>query len=133
MKQLTWNASFSVNNPVLDAQHKKWIDIYNRLDHTLLHGSQEELLTAAASAVKAMLDITELHFHQEEQYMKEIRFPDLAAHKKLHGDFINLLCQYRQMINRNELVLNTEVLSILKNWLTDHILREDQRYAAFLP
>lgn len=30
-----------------------------------------------------------------------------------------------------KIVLQTEIMSILKNWLTDHIMNQDKEYAIF--
>ena len=132
MSQIIWDDSYSVNNAVMDAQHKEWIAIYNKLDHILLQGSSSELSTAAAETLLAMQEYANYHFRQEEQYLKEVNYPDLVAHRRLHTDFDDQVYTYNRKIRNGELILNSEVLSILKNWLHNHILQEDQKYSAFL-
>jgi hemerythrin len=132
MNQITWNDSYSVNNPIMDAQHKEWIAIYNKLDHILLSDSYHEKLTAAADTLQAMQKYTDYHFRAEEEYMKQINYPDLVAHRRLHTDFDDQLFTYNRNIRDGKLVLSSEVISIVKNWLLDHILNEDQQYRAFL-
>ncbi|MFH2123036.1 MAG: bacteriohemerythrin [Pseudomonadota bacterium] len=132
MAQIEWSDSMSVKNAVIDAQHKEWIAIYNRMDHLLLHGGSGELSSAVADAFQAMQEYAGYHFRQEEEYLKEINYPDLVAHKRLHTDFDDQLYRYSREIRNGELVLGTEVLSILKNWLLQHIIHEDQKYCAFV-
>ncbi len=131
MAQITWNDSFSVHNAVIDVQHQEWIAIYNRLDHVLLHGSNSDLAHAASETLQAMQDYANYHFRQEERYLQEIHYPDLVAHRRLHKDFDDQVYSYYKKILSGEWVLNTEVISILKNWLEHHILHEDQKYCAF--
>lgn len=131
MSQITWNDSYSVNNAEIDAQHKEWIAIYNRLDHILLNGNSQELLTAATDAIQAMYEYAGYHFRQEEQYMEKLSYPHIVEHKRLHTEFDDQLYNYSRGIRTGKLILNTEVLSILKNWLVHHILHEDQKYCAF--
>lgn len=131
MAQIEWSDSMSVKNDVIDTQHKEWIAIYNRLDHVLLHGGGNELSTAVADAFQAMQEYASYHFRQEEQYLKEIHYPDLVAHKRLHTDFDDKLFSYNREIRNGMLVLGSEVMSILKNWLLHHIMHEDQKYCAF--
>jgi hemerythrin len=132
MAEITWDDSYSVKNAVIDAQHKEWIAIYNRLDRILLQGSSDEVSNAAADALQAMQDYANYHFRHEEQYLKEINYPDLVAHKRLHTDFDNQLYDYNRNLRNGKLVLNSEVIALLKKWLQHHILHEDQKYCAFV-
>jgi hemerythrin len=132
MSQITWNDSYSVDNVEVDSQHKEWIAIYNKLDHTLLNGSNQEVSTLAADSLQAMQEYADYHFRDEEKYMREINFPFLVEHRRLHTDFEDELYTYNRSIRSGELILNTEVISIVKNWLLNHILLEDQKYHAFL-
>jgi hemerythrin len=132
MSQITWNDSYSVNNPVMDAQHKEWIAIYNKLDHILLNDNYHEIFTAAASTLQAMQKYADYHFLAEEEYMRQIQYPDLVAHKRLHTDFNDQLFTYNKNIRDGETILNSEIMSILKNWLSDHILNEDKKYCTYL-
>ena len=132
MAEIIWNDSYSVNNAVIDAQHKEWIAIYNKLDRILLQGNNDEVSTAAANALQAMQDYAHYHFRQEEQYLQKIHYPDLVAHKRLHTDFDDQLYGYNKNLRNGKLVLNSEVIAILKEWLQHHILHEDQKYYAFL-
>jgi hemerythrin len=132
MSQIAWNDSYSVNNEEIDAQHKEWIAIYNKLDHTLLNGSGQEVFTLAADSLQAMQEYADYHFREEEQYMREINFPFLVEHRRLHSDFEDELYKYNRSIRSGELILNTEVISIVKNWLLHHILHEDQKYRTYL-
>lgn len=131
MAQIIWDDSYSVKNDIIDGQHQEWIAIYNKLDHDLLAGGSGGLATAAADALLAMQDYANYHFRQEEQYLQEINYPDLVAHKRLHTDFDDKLYDYGRQLRSGQLVLSSELLSILKNWLQHHILHEDQKYCAF--
>jgi hemerythrin-like metal-binding protein len=131
MSQITWNDSYSVNNDAIDAQHKEWIAIYNRLDQTMLDGSLQDLSKVREESLQAMQDYASYHFRQEEEYMREIGYPDIVAHKRLHTDFDDQLFNYHRMISNGELVLNTELISIIKDWLLNHILKADMKYRAF--
>lgn len=132
MAQIIWNDSYSVKNDIIDSQHKEWIAIYNRLDQVLLQGSGSEVAKAAAEALKAMQDYANYHFRQEEQYLKEINYPALVAHRRLHTDFDDQLYNYGRQLRNGQLVLNSELVSILKNWLLNHIMQEDQKYCTFV-
>ena len=43
MSHIIWDVSYSVGNEEIDEQHKRWIDIHNRLHDELLTGSVDSL------------------------------------------------------------------------------------------
>jgi len=131
MSQIIWDDSYSVNNEVIDAQHKEWVAIYNRLDQTMLDGSLQDLSKVREETLQAMRDYAGYHFRWEEEYMKEIGYPDIVAHKRLHTDFDDQLYNCHRKIRNGELVLNTELISIIKHWLLNHILKADMQYRVF--
>jgi hemerythrin len=120
-----------VNNAEMDAQHRKWIEICNRLDHVMLNGKTSEITTETFQAMQAMLEYAGYHFREEEEYMSQINFPDVVAHKRLHTEFDDQLYQYQRKVLKGELILTSEIISLVKNWFEDHILIEDQKYASF--
>lgn len=130
MAKIEWNDSFSVNNAEIDAQHQKWIEIYNRMDDSIITGSGQQ--KGGAEALKAMQDYARYHFSFEEEYMRKIHYPDFIGHHRIHKDFDNLIYGYYRKTQEGKLVLDTEIMSILKTWLLDHIVKEDQKYALFL-
>lgn len=130
MAQIEWDDSFSVNNAEIDDQHKKWIEIYNNLDDSMLTGKVEQ--NTGAKTFEAMLDYARYHFSFEEEYMQKIHYPDLIKHHRMHKDFDNLMYGYYRDIQEGTLVLGTEIIRILKKWLLEHIVKEDKNYALFL-
>jgi hemerythrin len=130
MSQIEWQKSYSVNNSEIDEQHKKWIAIYNEMDKCLLSGDQKELIQIAAKSLKSMHDYANFHFKFEEEYMQKINYPDLVSHKRLHKDFDNIIYKYHRDIDAGELIINTEILKKIKEWLVKHILVQDKKYAA---
>jgi hemerythrin-like metal-binding protein len=77
-----------------------------------------------------MMEYASYHFRYEEQYMREMGYLDIVAHKRVHTDFDDQLYQYHRMVRNGELVLNSELITIIKNWLLNHILKEDMKYKA---
>jgi hemerythrin-like metal-binding protein len=131
MSQIIWNDSYSVNNASLDAQHQDWIEIHNRLDHLLLNGDDQDFGAALFESVQTIQEWVYYHFRQEEEYMRQINFPTIVEHKRLHTEFQDWFFNYYRRITNGELVLITEIITITKNWLHSHILHEDAKYARF--
>jgi hemerythrin len=129
MGQIEWNDSYSVNNAEIDEQHKKWIKIYNDLHNKMVTG--EVGPKDGLVALQAMLDYARYHFSFEEKFMRAMGYPDFIGHHRLHKDFDNLLYGYCRKAENGELVLNSEIIDILKQWLVNHIVTEDQKYVLF--
>jgi hemerythrin len=131
MSRIEWDESFSVQNTEMDAQHKKWIEIYNRLHEILISGTTEEINTITAETLQAMQQYTHIHFKSEEEYMNRIQYPDLVQHRRIHKDFENQIYTYNREIAAGQIVLNSRIVKTLKNWLLTHIIDEDQKYRRF--
>ena len=131
MSRLEWDESFLTGNPEIDEQHKKWIAIYNDLRDTLLHGSRERLSQITLDTLQAMLDYAQYHFSFEEEYMKSINYPDIVGHKRVHKDFDTKIYDLNRDVREGRTVLNTEILKMMEQWIKNHILNEDMKYATF--
>ena len=131
MDTIQWDESYSVKNQAIDDQHKEWIAIFNRLHNALLSSEQEALKTISGDCLKAMNDYAEYHFTFEEEYLKQIDYPGLLEHRRLHRDFASQIYQYHRSVNQGEIILNTALIKIIRTWLVNHILKEDKKYALY--
>jgi hemerythrin len=131
MSRIEWDESFSVRNAEMDAQHKEWIEIYNRLHDILMSGTTEEINIISVETLQAMQQYTHIHFKSEEEYMKGIQYPDLVQHRRIHKDFENQIYTYNREIAAGQIILNSRIMKTLKTWLLTHIMDEDQKYRRF--
>ncbi len=131
MPIIKWDDSLSVQVKELDEQHKKFIESVNEFHDALLHVESDQLHDFKKKALESMREYAVFHFIAEEQYMKEIGYPDLDKHKKIHDQFISKLREYEVKFSSGKLIFNSEIMKTLKNWLHDHLLTEDRKYSAF--
>ena len=64
-------------------------------------------------------------------FLRNINYPGYIDHKRAHESFIVQLNKIRNDITEGNIVLGTQVMSILKNWLEDHIVGMDKKYGEF--
>ncbi len=131
MPRIVWNDTFSVHVPEIDDQHKKWIDIINELHDTLMRQQGKVLLRITGETFRAMEEYSRFHFDYEEEYMRKINYPGLERHKQEHDDFRIKIVGYQKELEAGDLILNSEVMKILMNWLTQHILTQDKGYSSY--
>jgi hemerythrin len=129
MSKIEWDDSFSVNNIEIDNQHKQWIAIYNKMYDGLIDADSNAYQDTAVEVLQALLDYTRKHFAFEEEYMREIDYPDVTRHYRIHKDFDSQIYSYNRDLREGKVVLNSQILKLIENWLLDHILIEDKKYA----
>ncbi len=115
-----WKKQYAVGVPELDKQHQ---DIFN-LGNKIQDANQDK----AKTYVMELYKFARAHFKTEELHMKQINYPDLNSHRKLHDNFIADL----NVISKDFTNESLETLkSFLYSWLIDHVLNEDNKYFHF--
>ncbi|MCP4119451.1 MAG: hemerythrin family protein [Desulfobacteraceae bacterium] len=132
MPIVKWMKSLSVNDEKIDDQHKKWIELYNRV-HAQMMGIEptEDYLGIGEAALAEMIEYTKYHFSSEEDFMKKIGFPEYEKHRKIHEAFIRKLEAISYQMQEDTHVLNSEVLKVIEDWFINHILKEDQEITKY--
>ena len=130
MPFIEWSSDkFSVGIDEIDEQHKKWIELINKLHNSLIaHDSS----MSQEQAIKEMMDYTRFHFNHEEKIMRDVQYPGYEKHKTEHELFILKIEKLEQDISKGSFVLKTRIMSILKHWLEEHICAADKDYGAFI-
>ncbi len=129
MALLEWSDKLSVNVDEIDAQHKKLIELINRLNDAWKNDFKRE---DVRSVFMELIDYTKYHFSSEEKYMEENGYPDLEAHKKQHEKFVKKLQNLQSKCSYNSKEVYTDLLSFLSNWIVVHIMHSDQEYVPYL-
>ena len=132
MPIVKWMNSFSVQNKMIDDQHKKWIEIYNKAHDRMMDIiPEDENLGIGEAALVEMIEYTKYHFSSEEDFMKKIGFPGYEEHRKIHEAFIRKLEAISSQMQEGTHILNSEILKVIENWLIDHILTEDPKLTKY--
>lgn len=127
MSLICWNKLYSVSVHKFDEQHKELIRLINELHDSMLQSNSQEVLS---NILLRLSDYTIFHFSDEENLMEQYNYSEYLSHKKSHQDLIN---QVKSLIKRHMegMLITTEVMNFLKQWLNDHILTEDKAYSEF--
>lgn len=128
MPRIDWDKAYSVGFEDIDIQHQKWIEIHNDLHELLISGSSSDVRGATLSTLKSMKDYAMKHFSFEEEYMQTIGYPETERHKQIHRAFEGMVENYLDDMRNGEVVLNTDIMKVLRSWLVSHILNEDKKY-----
>ncbi len=121
-----WSEKLMLNVSDMDNQHKDLVQKMDKFFHCLNHSS----LAEAKVAFKQMADSTVYHFQEEEKFLGTIHYPNLEKHKRIHGDLVKTVLEFGEQLEHGKLD-KYQVADFLKNWLSLHIMGQDQHYSRF--
>lgn len=120
-----WTDKYSVNNKIIDSQHKKLVDMINELHTAMSMGKGKELLEPI---LNDLIFYTKSHFKTEEQMMQKAKYAGYEEHKMEHDQFTNKVMDLSKRYKEGKTVLTIEVMNFLKDWLINHIEVSDKKY-----
>lgn len=126
---LTWEDTYNVGHDVIDAQHRKIVEFINRLNSIGCSSDQYKLIY---DIFKDLVAYTQVHFHTEEQLMREHGYTESAEHKEKHLSFVKQITRFMKDFKEEKKNVTGDLLVLLKSWLLEHIQQEDKKLARFI-
>jgi len=128
-----WDESLSVNNPVLDEQHRQFIKLINDLDD-ISSSHNKDIDKKVIEAVDFLEEYAKKHFAYEESYFIEHDFPEAREHQEYHNIFIQTIMNMRKQLNMNGVTteLANDISRFTADWLIMHVRGVDHRYQVFI-
>lgn len=125
MPLIEWNANYETGITQMDLQHKRLVDIINRLHDAMREGKGNAVIT---QVLKELVNYTMTHFTAEEKLMEQCKYAGLGVQKQQHEQFVKQIKQYQEQAEKGALSLTLTVSNFLKNWLLNHIQNLDKQY-----
>ena len=125
-KAVIWSDAFSVNDKVMDGQHRK---IFDQINTAIVLIKQDMDSQAAFDEVEKLAVLSLKHLTDEEAMLKAEKYSDFDAHVKVHDKLRADLDKIRQKYKKGDRSALVEFSLFVKNWLVDHIYRVDKKYA----
>lgn len=122
MSIFPWMKKYEVNVESIDTQHKKLVELLNKLAEEMSQGKGSDVLNAIFNE---LADYTIYHFSDEEKYFDQINYPLSDEHKEKHRLFIEQLSGFRADFEIKKIGVSIEVMRFLKDWLIEHISKTD--------
>jgi hemerythrin len=129
-KYVVWQETNSVGNKTLDEQHKRLLDILNRL--------YDAMSAVAPVRVRALteelVNYTREHFRDEERMLLRAGYPNLEQHKSIHQTMVAKTNKMHQQFQRNGDDFGDPVvlLQFLREWWLEHINQVDRQYVEYV-
>lgn len=129
MPFVSWNDDLLTGLKEADEQHKRFIEILNRLYDSMVAGKGRDVID---EILDELVRYSEYHFETEEKYMARYGYPALPAHKSEHDFFRAKIRGFVEQKNAGKLTISIEVMNFLKDWLLKHIMQSDKKYGPFI-
>jgi hemerythrin-like metal-binding protein/PAS domain S-box-containing protein len=124
---MEWNDSLQTGHGAIDSQHRKLVDMLNRLADAMATGKGRELCD---TVLDELIEYTQTHFAAEEQLMASHNYPKLAQHKAKHETLVKDVLAFKAKCEAGAMGLPISLLQFLKDWLTNHIKGTDKAMVA---
>ena len=125
MALMDWEDKYSVKVLEMDNQHKKIMDMINKLHDAQEQGHGPEVVGAT---INELVSYTVNHFKDEEALMERENFPELAKHKIIHQQLVKQVGDLSEEFKSKGVEVLPKLMAFLKTWLTGHILGIDMKY-----
>ncbi|MDD2852308.1 MAG: bacteriohemerythrin [Desulfuromonadaceae bacterium] len=128
MSFFEWNKNFELGIEQFDEHHRHLVDLLNEAYDNFICKADHETLGAI---IDKLFDYATYHFTLEEQWMALNGYEGLTQHREEHAGFSRRIIEIQNDFCNGRTHVLLEVLTFLKNWLSDHILVTDASYGRF--
>lgn len=130
MATIKWKEDFSVGVQEIDNQHKKLIDIINKLFS--MYEKDEFENTKVGPVFKDLEKYADEHFATEEHYFRVYNYEKKDDHINMHRSYINKLSELKLHHEQGQ---EKDTLFAINNFLNEwwiwHINHADQEYSDY--
>ena len=129
MKDLLWDKTLSVEVPEIDQDHRRLLELFNRLGHAVEEGGPQAEIEAV---MDELISCTAWHFQHEERLMEKYGYAGLQEHRAEHEDLISSGKALQQQLHQSGTPLSPQEIEFLEHWLTGHIYGADMAMGSHL-
>jgi hemerythrin len=128
MAFMEWTEEMDVGISEFNNHHKKLIELINRLFNAMSENKTKEVLE---QIFLELIDYTKYHFSAEEKLMIQLNYPEYELHKQEHEILTKQVMEKFEDYKHGRVLVGLHLFTFLKNWLYDHIMKEDKKYGEF--
>lgn len=123
---IRWSSRLECGHPLIDDQHRRLFEIGGRLIHAAHKGMDRK---GIETQLDTLISHIQVHFRTEEEVMARTRFPLTEEHCGHHHWLLQAALSLRERYHTGEALAGEIVAFITEEVITEHILREDLKFA----
>jgi len=125
---LEWKNVYEVGNFDIDAEHKIFLHIIQKINNAYVQKASVSYLEAL---VAELIKYADFHFCSEENLMQAVNYPDLKYHREVHKKLMLKLKDVVNTVVYRYIDFNT-LIGFLYQWFVDHTTEEDKKLAVYI-
>ena len=129
VKDLVWDDTLSVQVDEIDEDHRRLVDLFNILTHSVEEGEAPDYIEAV---LEELITCTVWHFRHEERLMLKYSYDGLLEHKTEHQELVDSAKAMQQKFLQGGKQVSTDDIEFLEHWLTGHIFAADMKLGSYL-
>lgn len=129
MSFLSWRDEYRVGIAQIDAEHQYLFKLVNEFHDEHVQGGKSQKVLQVLTRLVAY---SEEHFQHEEALMQKIGYPRLARQQDQHEKLFTSIFDLNEKLSQSSAKVDAETLRFLKDWLVEHIVREDMDIGDFM-
>jgi hemerythrin len=131
---IQWRKQMSVGNLIIDLDHRYLLSLINQVEYALRHPEETQNLKMA---LDQLTEYAREHFAREEKLQLRIQFRGYMPHKMAHQSLLERLDRITgEILQESDPerlgARKEEITGLLRDWLLDHVLKEDMKMKAEL-
>jgi hemerythrin len=126
-----WENKFATGIELIDAQHKKLVDLTNGL-YQACHAGSKSVDAVFKEDMSRMVEYVRYHFTAEQELLKRINYPGYLDHKRQHDTLVKQILEAAKEYNEGKKFVPQNFVKTLKDWIFSHIAISDQVYAVYV-
>ena len=127
MPLLQWHDTYSVNNELIDGQHKVLFELFGKLYDICMSKEND---VAYGSVVDELYAYAADHFRTEQIHMSEMHYPGFQQHLQQHDEFTRKIVELKS-VSESDDELCLDLVVHVASWIYDHVIAEDKKFAEY--
>lgn len=126
---LHWNDTLATGHPRIDSDHRRLLELVNRLTDAMGRGGGSEVCIAV---LDELIRHTQAHFAMEEALIRSLgsSYAEAAAHKAQHARLMKEVSDFQAQFRAGMRTPSVPLRQFLEGWLFQHIRGSDKALAA---
>jgi len=128
MIDIEWKTQYEVGNLEIDAEHKVFVRIIQRIQQAM---KRRMPMSYLERLVVELFKYADFHFCSEENVMFSVGYPELEKHQQEHKKLLIELKTLIPAYGAEERDFH-ELVDFLMRWFNTHTVTEDQKVAMYI-
>ena len=136
---MEWSQDLSTGIEKFDNQHKKLIQIIEELNTALKEKKYIKDHDIISNIIIELTEYAKFHFSSEEEFFKEINYPEKREHIEDHDEFVLKIIDFQltlhNIVKTNKIDeienLLKEIYNFVSEWIENHIKQIDKKYGEY--